>query len=114
MSRHRDPHRRDPRPRDLAELEATRDLVEEILLTAMAIDDIVAALLEEIPADAHPGEDDTIVLLQMVIGSALPATRAAGPTALRTAPPSSPRSANAPSPTSTAPPTSPATPSDPG
>jgi len=75
MSRRRESHRKGPRD---AELEATRDLVEEVLLTALALEDVMAALLAELPEGAFPGEDNARVLLEMVIGSAHPSVRAAG------------------------------------
>jgi hypothetical protein len=77
MSRRRDPHRRDHRL-DQADLEITRDLVEEVLLTAIALDDVMGALLDEIPEGAFPGEENGLVLLEMVVGSVHPAARAAG------------------------------------
>ena len=76
MSRRRDPHRRDRL--DQADLEVTRDLVEEVMLTAIALDDVMGALLDEIPEGAFPGEDNAHVLLEMVVGSVHPAARAAG------------------------------------
>jgi hypothetical protein len=77
MSRRRDPHRRDHRL-DQTDLEITRDLVEEVLLTAIALEDVMGALLDEIPEGAFPGEDNAHVLLEMVVGSVHPAARAAG------------------------------------
>ena len=78
MSRRRDPNRRDRRI-DQTDLEITRDLVEEVMLTAIALDDVMGALLDEIPEGAFPGKDNARVLLEMVVGSVHPATRAAGP-----------------------------------
>jgi hypothetical protein len=78
MSRRRDPHRRDHRI-DQTDLEITRDLVEEVMLTAIALDDVMGALLDEIPEGAFPGQDNARVLLEMVVGSVHPAARAAGP-----------------------------------
>jgi hypothetical protein len=66
MSRRRDPHRRDLRA-DQRDLEITRDLVEEVLLTALALEDVMGALLDEIPEGAFPGEDNAHVLLEMVV-----------------------------------------------
>jgi hypothetical protein len=77
MSNRRDPHRCDCRV-DTTDLETTRDLVEEVLLTALALEDVMSALLEEIPEGAFPGEDNAHVLLEMVVGSVHPAARAAG------------------------------------
>jgi hypothetical protein len=35
----------------------TRDLVEEVMLTALAMDDVLGSLIAELPDDAFPGED---------------------------------------------------------
>ncbi len=85
MSKRRDPHRRGPRRVDTEALEATRDLVEEVLLTALALEDVMTALLAEIPEGAFPGEDNARVLLEMVVGSVHPAACAAGPRDCQTA-----------------------------
>src|SRR5215475_11694331 len=82
MARRRDSHR--PR-REPLDLETTRDLVEEVLRTAMALEDIVVSLLDDLPDDAFPGEDPGLVLLEMIVGSVHPATLAAGPRDTRTA-----------------------------
>ena len=60
------------------DLEATRDLVEEVLRTAMALEDVIVSLLEDLPDGAFPGEDPGLVLLEMIVGSAHPAATAAG------------------------------------
>ena len=85
MSKRRDPRRRGPRQVDTEDLEGTRDLVEEVLLTALALEDVMTALLAEIPEGAFPGEDNAHVLLEMVVGSVHPAARAAGPRDCQTA-----------------------------
>jgi hypothetical protein len=61
------------------ELIATRELVEEVMRTSMALEDIVHGLLDSLPSDAFPGEDPGLVLLEMIVGSSHPATTAAGP-----------------------------------
>ena len=66
------------------DLETTHELVEEVLLTAIALDDVMGALLDEIPEGAFPGDDNARVLLEMVIGSVHPAARAAGPRGVST------------------------------
>jgi hypothetical protein len=81
MPRRRESHR----PVRGLELEATRDLVEEIFRTAMVLENVVLGLLDDLPADAFPGEDPDRVLLEMVVGSSHPATTAAGPRDTRTA-----------------------------
>jgi hypothetical protein len=68
-----------------AELAATRDLVEEVMRTAVALDGIVAALLRELPQGAFPGRETVLVLGEMLVGSAHPAARAAGLEECRTA-----------------------------
>jgi hypothetical protein len=83
MARRRDSHR--PHRDSLIELEATRDLVEEVLRTAMALEDIVLSLLDDLPEGAFPGEDPGLVLLEMIVGSSHPAAVAAGPRDTRTA-----------------------------
>lgn len=60
-------------------MQATYELVEEVLRTALALEEVMTALLDEIPDGAFPGEDNARVLLEMVVGSVGPAARAAGP-----------------------------------
>jgi hypothetical protein len=67
------------------DLETTRDLVEEVLRTALALEDVMSSLLEELPDGAFPGEDNARVLIEMVVGSVHPAARAAGVRDCRTA-----------------------------
>jgi hypothetical protein len=67
------------------DLETTRELVEEVLRTAMALEDVIVSLLEDLPDGAFPGEDPGLVLLEMIVGSVHPAAVAAGPRDLRTA-----------------------------
>ncbi len=66
-----------PVPLDPA-FETTRELVEEVLRTALALEDVMSSLLEELPEGAFPGEDNARVLLEMVVGSVHPAALAAG------------------------------------
>jgi hypothetical protein len=67
-ARHRDPG-----------MELTRELVEEVLRTALALEGVISALLEELPADAFPGRDDpAVVLMEMIVGSTHPAAAVAG------------------------------------
>ena len=67
------------------DLETTRELVEEVLRTAMALEDVVVSLLDDLPDGAFPGEDPGLVLLEMIVGSSHPAAVAAGPRDTRTA-----------------------------
>jgi hypothetical protein len=86
MSRRRDADRRgDPHRSPALDLATTRELVEEVLRTALALEDVMSSLLEELPDGAFPGEDNARVLLEMVVGSVHPAALAAGPRDCRTA-----------------------------
>jgi hypothetical protein len=80
VSRRRDPHRR-----GAIEPEATRALVEEVLRTAMALEDVMVSLLDDLPDGAFPGQDPGLVLLDMIVGSVHPAAVAAGARDTRTA-----------------------------
>jgi hypothetical protein len=61
------------------DLELTHELVEEVLRTALALEDVVSGLLEELPAGAFPGRDDpALVLMEMIVGSVHPAAAVAG------------------------------------
>jgi hypothetical protein len=82
VSRRRDSHPRRPEP---VELETTRALVEEVLRTAMALEDVVVSLLEDLPDGAFPDEDPGLVLLEMIVGSVHSAAVAAGSRDTRTA-----------------------------
>jgi hypothetical protein len=77
--------RRDSHPREVVDLGTTRDLVEEVLRTALALEDVMVSLLEDLPDGAFHGEDNGLVLLEMVVGSVHPATTAAGSRDTRTA-----------------------------
>lgn len=66
-------------------VKTTQELVDEVILTAVALDNVLGSLLVEVPDGAFPGEDKTDVLLQMIVGSVVPATRAAGEDSCRTA-----------------------------
>ncbi len=67
-----------PQHHHLARLAVTRELVEEILRTGFALTDLLGSLLEDLPAEAVPGEDNATVLLEMVTGTCLPVVSAAG------------------------------------
>jgi hypothetical protein len=58
--------------------DITGELVDEVLLTAMALEDVVTTLLQELPEDAFPGRENAAVVLEMVIGTVRPAAAAAG------------------------------------
>jgi hypothetical protein len=67
------------------ELEVTRELVEETLRTALALEDVIASLLEDLPAGDFPGEDPGAALMEMIVGSVHSAACAAGRRDCRTA-----------------------------
>ena len=59
--------------------QLANELVEEVLRTALALEDVIAGLLAELPADAFPGRaDPAVVLMEMIVGSVQPAAAAAG------------------------------------
>jgi hypothetical protein len=61
------------------DLELTGELVEEVLRTALALEDVISGLLDELPANAFPGpEDPAAVLMEMIVGSVHPAASVAG------------------------------------
>jgi len=60
--------------------DAAQVLIEELLMTALGLGAVLSSLLDDIPADAFPGEDSAAVLLEMVVGSSRPAAEAAGET----------------------------------
>lgn len=59
-------------------IEAAEALVEELLRAGFVLSDLIGTLIEDLPEDAFPGEDNARVLLEMVAGSGLPAVEAAG------------------------------------
>jgi hypothetical protein len=58
--------------------DAAQVLIEELLRTGLALGDALSSLLEEMPEEAFPGEDNAAVLIEMVVGSGRPAVEAAG------------------------------------
>jgi DNA-binding response OmpR family regulator len=61
------------------------ELVMEVLGTALVLDRTVSVLMEDLPEEAFPGEDNASVLLEMIVGSVTPAVAAAGEDECRTA-----------------------------
>jgi hypothetical protein len=57
--------------------DATQTLIEELLRTSFVLS-ALGSLLEELSAQAFPGEDNAAVLIEMVVGSCRPAIEAAG------------------------------------
>jgi len=62
-----------------SEYMAARQFVVEALRTGLMLSDLFANLAEDIPDDSFPGEDLGEVLVEMLTGSIVPATMAAGP-----------------------------------
>lgn len=60
------------------ETDVGRMLVEELLRTGLGLCDALGSLLDDLPEDAFPGEDNAAVLIEMVVGSSRPAISAAG------------------------------------
>lgn len=59
-------------------VDAARALVQEMMRTGFTFIDLISSLIEELPADAFPGEESGAVLIEMVAGSCLPAIEAVG------------------------------------
>lgn len=58
--------------------DAARALLEELLLSGLAVAGLLSTLLDELPAGSFPGEDPAAALLEMAVGSSQPAAAAAG------------------------------------
>lgn len=59
--------------------------IEQFLRTGFALIDTMSSLIEDLPEDAFPGEDNAAVVLEMVTGSCRPAFEAVGEAECRTA-----------------------------
>lgn len=66
-------------------VEATKALIDEMLRTAMALGSIFESLVEELREEAMDLEETEAVLVEMILGSCLPAVEAAGEQQCRTA-----------------------------
>jgi hypothetical protein len=55
-----------------------RALIEELIRASFALQDVLASLLEELPEGTFPGEQTVDVLIEMIVGSCLPAVDAVG------------------------------------
>ena len=60
-------------------------MIEELLRTGFALGDLIGSLLEDLPDDAFPGEENAAVLIEMVVGTCLPVVEAAGESDCRAA-----------------------------
>jgi hypothetical protein len=59
-----------------------RGFVEDVLRTGIALSDLIAELIDDLPEHAFPGEDKAEVVVEMLTGSARPVLEAAGAEAL--------------------------------
>jgi hypothetical protein len=73
-----------PPPRR-SESQLARELVDELLRTSLMLTDLLTSLIEELPHDAFPGEDNTAVLIDMVAGTCTPVVAAVGEASCREA-----------------------------
>lgn len=55
-----------------------RELIEELLRTGLTFVDVLSSLIEDLPEEAFPGEDNAAVVLEMLIGTCRPAIDAVG------------------------------------
>lgn len=67
------------RDRAAARDEFGETLIVELLRTGLSLVDLLSSLLEDLPDDAFPGEENGEVLIEMVAGSCAPVFAAAGP-----------------------------------
>jgi hypothetical protein len=74
----------DPSPRQ-SDARLARELVEQLLRASLTLTDMLASLIEELPEDAFPGEDNAAVLLEMVAGTCAPVVGAVGEASCREA-----------------------------
>jgi hypothetical protein len=61
-----------------AHQDHVRVFVEEILRIGIMLTDVLGGILDDLPDDAFPGENNAEVLLEMVVGTIRPAADAAG------------------------------------
>jgi hypothetical protein len=62
-----------------------RAFIEELLRTGFVLIDVMGSLIDDLPEDAFPGEDNAAVMIEMVVGSCRPAIEAAGESECRVA-----------------------------
>ena len=67
------------------EPDDVRALTEQTLRTGTMLSRLVGDLLDELPEDAFPGEDEVEVLFEMLVGTIVPVADAAGADAVRSA-----------------------------
>ncbi|UJA20734.1 hypothetical protein HJD18_11280 [Thermoleophilia bacterium SCSIO 60948] len=76
---------RQPIPHQPPDLTLARELTDQLIRTGLVLTDMIASLIEDLPEDAYPGEENGMVLLEMVAGSSVPAVAAAGERTVREA-----------------------------
>jgi len=54
------------------------ELVEEVIRTAVCLEDVVLGLLEDLPESAFPGEENSKVIFEMIAGTVAPAVATVG------------------------------------
>ncbi len=59
--------------------EDVRALTETLLRTGIMLSDLLGNLLDDLPEEAFPGEDQAEVLIEMLTGTITPVASAAGP-----------------------------------
>jgi hypothetical protein len=60
------------------DVELAREVVYELVRTGLMLSETLTSLVDDLPADAFPGEDHGRVLLDMAAGTCAPVTQAAG------------------------------------
>jgi hypothetical protein len=65
--------------------DAAQLLIEEMLRSGLALTSMLASLLEDIPDNAFPGEENGAVLIEMVVGSCRPVVDTVGESECRAA-----------------------------
>lgn len=60
------------------DVDAAQALIEELLRVAFAFHEVMGSLLDDLPEDAFPGEENAAVLLEMFAGTCRPVVEAAG------------------------------------
>ncbi len=63
-----------PQPTD----DYGQEFVEQVLRTGLMLTGVAADLIEALPDDAYPGEENANVIIEMLVGTIRPAVEAAG------------------------------------
>ena len=65
-----------------SEHDDVEQFLEAVMTSGILLSEMIGNLLDALPPDAYPGENQVEVLIEMVAGSIKPAVDAAGPDAL--------------------------------